>query len=138
MRKIHLLLYCTIFLGIAGCAGIADFERLDDEQEHKDGYLFMDTNEKLGIRLIRINNDLYTEKMDKTGRQQITHTPNIKEKGFFAKNSDYIAYNEYTIDYFLGISADAPTFLGYYLVKIGEDDSKRIKITESEHWGYHK
>jgi hypothetical protein len=86
-------------------------------------------------RIVRINHDLYIEKLDGSERRQLTNTPDIEEGGaFFTKDGKYIVYfeGEPTADSRID-SQDRQN----YIIKSDGNDSMRRKISFNEaynHW----
>jgi hypothetical protein len=121
MRKISLFVLGASLLcagvGLSGCATISH------TAENKVNYEFLDSYGD--YKLIRKNNDIYTEKFDGSESRQITHTPEKPENGHIVEGGAYIIYSE--------LDSHRESETGYFIVPKNEDDTKRKEISKEEY-----
>lgn len=81
------------------------------------------------LRLIGAAKDLYTDRMDGTGKRRVTSTPETPERdAFFSKDGRYIIYMTDESRRFAGGIIDIR--YNYFLQPIDGDDAAKSKIDE--------
>ena len=124
MRNITLILIGIIagayFIGLMGLGGCATTGSVTGGVN----YGFMDR--KGEERLVKKNNDLYIENLDRNEGRRITNTPDIEEwRAFFSKDGKQILYST-EVSHFFGLDYN------HYRQPVNGDDSQRIEIDFKE------